>query len=150
MPIQAWGPSFNFSVWYVELHGMDDWKVVKPCMNWYNTVSFYNSHLLSVVHKFVPILFKCSIKISFKNKILIPFNNQNHILVSVCCQKFLYQAATCGFFFSLFHQPLNFIDYLLISMYISGLNNTLKLQCKQIALVVEQSFLFQATVQTNV
>ncbi|PVD25090.1 hypothetical protein C0Q70_15588 [Pomacea canaliculata] len=37
VPLQAWGPSFNFSIWYVELHGDDDWNIVKPCMNWYNT-----------------------------------------------------------------------------------------------------------------
>ena len=39
MPIQTWGPSFNFSVWYVQLQGIDDSTVVRPCMNWYNTVS---------------------------------------------------------------------------------------------------------------
>ena len=39
VPIQAWGPSFNFSIWYVELYGVDDWHKVKACMNWYNTVS---------------------------------------------------------------------------------------------------------------
>ncbi|KAL5014601.1 hypothetical protein ScPMuIL_008871 [Solemya velum] len=37
VPIQAWGPSFNFSIWFVELTGVDDWSVVKPCMSWYNT-----------------------------------------------------------------------------------------------------------------
>lgn len=37
VPIQAWGPSFNFSIWYVELNGRDDWQVVNTCMNWYNT-----------------------------------------------------------------------------------------------------------------
>lgn len=37
VPIQTWGPSFNFSVWYVQLQGIDDSTVVKPCMNWYNT-----------------------------------------------------------------------------------------------------------------
>lgn len=37
MPVQAWGPSFNFSIWFVELQGIDDWQFVKTCMNWYNT-----------------------------------------------------------------------------------------------------------------
>ncbi|CAG0889290.1 unnamed protein product [Darwinula stevensoni] len=37
VPLQSWGPSFNYSIWYVELHGIDDWDVVKPSMNWYNT-----------------------------------------------------------------------------------------------------------------
>ncbi|XP_069681633.1 muskelin [Periplaneta americana] len=37
MPLQSWGPSFNFSIWFVELTGIDDWEVVKPCMDWFNT-----------------------------------------------------------------------------------------------------------------
>ena len=39
VPIQTWGPSFNFSIWYVQLQGIDDSTIVKPCLNWYNTVS---------------------------------------------------------------------------------------------------------------
>ncbi|KAK6176578.1 hypothetical protein SNE40_014836 [Patella caerulea] len=37
VPTQAWGPSFNFSIWYVELKGVNDWESVKTCMNWYHT-----------------------------------------------------------------------------------------------------------------
>jgi len=37
VPLQAWGPSFNFSIWYVELIGNNNWDDVQPCMNWYNT-----------------------------------------------------------------------------------------------------------------
>ncbi|ESP01147.1 hypothetical protein LOTGIDRAFT_225475 [Lottia gigantea] len=37
VPTQAWGPSFNFSIWYVELNGINDWESVKTCMNWYHT-----------------------------------------------------------------------------------------------------------------
>ncbi|XP_060569193.1 muskelin-like [Ruditapes philippinarum] len=37
VPLQTWGPSFNFSIWHVQLNGIDDPDVVKPCMNWYNT-----------------------------------------------------------------------------------------------------------------
>ncbi|RUS82092.1 hypothetical protein EGW08_010137 [Elysia chlorotica] len=36
-PLQAWGSNFNFSIWYVELRGNDNWDDVKHCMNWYNT-----------------------------------------------------------------------------------------------------------------
>ena len=50
VPIQSWGPSFNFSIWYVELQGMDDTETVGPCMNWYNTVSLY--HMCDI---FVPV-----------------------------------------------------------------------------------------------
>lgn len=50
-PIQSWGPNFNFSIWHVQLHGIDQPSVVKPCMNWFNTVSssslyFWNDCLL--------------------------------------------------------------------------------------------------------
>ncbi|KAL8596859.1 hypothetical protein ACOMHN_060667 [Nucella lapillus] len=36
-PIQAWVPSFNFSIWYVELYGVAEWQQVKSCLNWYHT-----------------------------------------------------------------------------------------------------------------
>lgn len=35
----SWGPSFNFSIWYIELHGIEDPDVVQPCLNWYSKVS---------------------------------------------------------------------------------------------------------------
>ncbi|MEQ2170202.1 Muskelin 1, intracellular mediator containing kelch motif, partial [Goodea atripinnis] len=35
-PLMSWGPSFNFSIWYVELHGIEDPDVVQPCLNWYS------------------------------------------------------------------------------------------------------------------
>ncbi len=37
MPLQSWGPSFNYSIWYVELRGTDDRNVVGPRMTWYET-----------------------------------------------------------------------------------------------------------------
>ncbi|GIZ04438.1 muskelin [Caerostris extrusa] len=36
VPIQSWGPSFNFSIWHVLLKGIDDWNIVKSCVSWYN------------------------------------------------------------------------------------------------------------------
>lgn len=39
VPLQCWGPSFNFSIWFVELRGIDDWSVVRPCLEWFNMVS---------------------------------------------------------------------------------------------------------------
>lgn len=36
MPIQSWGPSFNFSIWYVCLTGIDDPIIVQPCIKWVN------------------------------------------------------------------------------------------------------------------
>ncbi|XP_023702338.1 muskelin [Cryptotermes secundus] len=36
MPLQSWGPSFNFSIWFVELIGVDNWDIVKPCMDWFS------------------------------------------------------------------------------------------------------------------
>ncbi len=39
VPLMSWGPSFNFSIWYIELHGIEDPDVVQPCLNWYSKVS---------------------------------------------------------------------------------------------------------------
>uniref|UniRef100_A0A3Q1JMN3 F5/8 type C domain-containing protein n=1 Tax=Anabas testudineus TaxID=64144 RepID=A0A3Q1JMN3_ANATE len=36
VPLMSWGPSFNFSIWYIELHGIEDPDVVQPCLNWYS------------------------------------------------------------------------------------------------------------------
>ncbi|KAK0090010.1 hypothetical protein PV325_004143 [Microctonus aethiopoides] len=36
MPIQSWGPNFNFTIWYVRLMGNDDPAIVGPCINWMN------------------------------------------------------------------------------------------------------------------
>lgn len=41
VPLLSWGPSFNFSIWYVELSGIDDPDVVQPCLNWYSKVGLY-------------------------------------------------------------------------------------------------------------
>lgn len=37
LPTMTWGPSFNFSIWFVELIGIDEPTVVKSCSNWINT-----------------------------------------------------------------------------------------------------------------
>lgn len=39
VPLMSWGPSFNFSIWYIELHGIEEPDVVQPCLNWYSKVS---------------------------------------------------------------------------------------------------------------
>jgi len=36
-PIQSWGSSFNFSVWYVELSGDDNHQIVEESMEWQKT-----------------------------------------------------------------------------------------------------------------
>lgn len=38
LPLQSWGPSFNFSIWHVRLTGIDDPKIVKPCIESVNMV----------------------------------------------------------------------------------------------------------------
>ncbi|RWS09436.1 muskelin-like protein [Dinothrombium tinctorium] len=35
-PIQSWGPSFNFSIWHIQLKGNDDPSVVKESLIWFN------------------------------------------------------------------------------------------------------------------
>jgi len=37
LPIQSWGPSFNFSIWYVALNGDDNSSVVQPAIEWHRT-----------------------------------------------------------------------------------------------------------------
>lgn len=39
VPLQSWGPSFNFSIWYVEVHGIDDHEIVQPQISTFNNVS---------------------------------------------------------------------------------------------------------------
>lgn len=39
VPIQSWGPSFNFSIWFVKLSGIDNWDVVQPALEWFKSVS---------------------------------------------------------------------------------------------------------------
>ncbi|XP_033315653.1 muskelin isoform X1 [Bombus bifarius] len=36
VPLQSWGPSFNFSIWHVQLTGTDDVNIVKPSIEWFN------------------------------------------------------------------------------------------------------------------
>jgi len=40
LPLQSWGPSFNFSIWHVRLIGIDDSKIVKSSLEWFNMVIY--------------------------------------------------------------------------------------------------------------
>ena len=47
----SWGPSFNFSIWFVELSGVDDLHIVEPSLTWFNTVrnlQFPRHHLYNI------------------------------------------------------------------------------------------------------
>ncbi|XP_039276619.1 muskelin [Nilaparvata lugens] len=35
LPLQSWGSSFNFSIWFVKLSGIDSWDIVKPSLDWF-------------------------------------------------------------------------------------------------------------------
>ncbi|KAG8227240.1 hypothetical protein J437_LFUL003971 [Ladona fulva] len=35
-PLQSWGPSFNFSIWFVRVNGIDSWDIVQRCIRWFN------------------------------------------------------------------------------------------------------------------
>ena len=37
-PLQSWGPSFSFSVWFVELRGVVEEGRVKEALRWYEEV----------------------------------------------------------------------------------------------------------------
>lgn len=49
VPLQCWGPSFNFSIWFVELMGINDWNIVRPCLEWFNMVimTYFEYNLMS-------------------------------------------------------------------------------------------------------
>ncbi|KAG8038628.1 hypothetical protein G9C98_007335 [Cotesia typhae] len=53
MPIQSWGPSFNFSIWYVRLTGIDDPKIVDPCIKSVN--QYFETEILRLCMKY----FRC-------------------------------------------------------------------------------------------
>ena len=36
VPIQSWGPSFNFSIWHIALWGDDNPEVVKTALDWHD------------------------------------------------------------------------------------------------------------------
>lgn len=39
LPLQSWGPCFNFSIWHVQLAGVDDSRLVKSSIDWFSNVS---------------------------------------------------------------------------------------------------------------
>lgn len=47
VPLLSWGPSFNFSIWFVELQGEDDANLVKESVQFFHDVS-YNQVLLNM------------------------------------------------------------------------------------------------------
>lgn len=38
-PLVSWGTTFSFSIWFVELIGVDDDDCVKVYTDWFNSVS---------------------------------------------------------------------------------------------------------------
>jgi Muskelin N-terminus len=38
VPLLSWGPSFNFSIWFVELQGEDDASLVKESVQFFHDV----------------------------------------------------------------------------------------------------------------
>ncbi len=59
VPVQCWGPSFNFSIWYVGLTGDESQETVGPALAWHNEVSglfFQNHSVVSTMVCFQPLL----------------------------------------------------------------------------------------------
>ena len=52
MTLQSWGPSFNFSIWYVALAGDDSDDTVKPAIAWHEEVSLISGFGLEILQKF--------------------------------------------------------------------------------------------------
>lgn len=40
VPLQSWGSSFNFTVWYVHLGGVSNWATVETAVKWMSRVSW--------------------------------------------------------------------------------------------------------------
>ena len=39
VPLQSWGPSFNFSIWHVSLEGEDSTSIIEPSLAWHDQVN---------------------------------------------------------------------------------------------------------------
>lgn len=39
VPLQSWGCTYNFSIWFVGLKGSDDFDEIKKAVKWFDTVS---------------------------------------------------------------------------------------------------------------
>lgn len=39
VPLQSWGATFNFSIWFVELKGSDDFEEIEKAVEWFHSVS---------------------------------------------------------------------------------------------------------------
>lgn len=39
VPLQSWGATFNFSIWFVELKGSDEYTEVEKAIDWFHSVS---------------------------------------------------------------------------------------------------------------
>ena len=53
VPLQSWGPSFNFSIWHVSLEGEDSTGIIEPSLAWHDQVTtFINIDLVSSLRIF--------------------------------------------------------------------------------------------------
>ncbi|XP_012935580.1 muskelin isoform X1 [Aplysia californica] len=105
VPLQAWGPSFNFSIWYVELIGNSRWEDVRPCMNWYNTYREREAIRLCLKHFRQRCYTDAYEALSKKTNITLehPIVTQLHTLLVVnadfkACEELITQASEEGMF----------------------------------------------------
>ncbi|CAG0882896.1 unnamed protein product [Cyprideis torosa] len=49
-PLQAFGPNFNYSIWFVELTGIYEPAVVEPCLSWYHSARSIEAVRLCLKH----------------------------------------------------------------------------------------------------
>ncbi|GFO15470.1 muskelin [Plakobranchus ocellatus] len=104
-PLQAWGTNFNFSIWYVELHGNNNWDDVKHCMNWYNTYREKEAIRLCLKHFRQRGYTEAFRELSTKTKITLehPLLTQLHTVLVTngdfkACEQFITQASNEGMF----------------------------------------------------
>lgn len=66
VPVLSWGPTFNYSIWYVELLGQDDPMYTSVCLKDYNKVHISFFWVLS--HELI--LRFCTVKRSRNNTLM--------------------------------------------------------------------------------
>lgn len=114
VPIQSWGPSFNFSIWYVELQGISDWNIVKPTMHWYNNFREREAIRLCLKHFRQRQYLEAYEALEKKTKIVLehPILTELHTKLVKdgdfdACEHLVYRACEEG----LFHHYISLQDY---------------------------------------
>jgi len=106
VPLLSWGPSFNFSIWYVELHGQDDpmytsarmknynalreLEIIKLCLKHFRQQGYMSAFgalqeqtNVQLEHPLISELHKCLV--GRKSLVIIPGLNLKNLIGIRCC-----------------------------------------------------------------